>query len=475
VDIAVVGGGIVGLATAHRLKAAGRRVAVVEAGRLLEGTTGHTTAKLTAGHGLIYTHLERHFGRKKARAYVEANQWGIGEAERLAGELGVDCDFERKANVVYSEDEGDVDILRSEAAAAERAALKASFTTDLDLPYPVAGAVTVRGEAQYHPRKLLAPMAERLDGDGSHVFEDSRVTEIKEGSRCEVRAPAGVVRANHVVVATSMPILFRGLHFARAFPKRHYAIAGPAEHMPADMYISTESPPHSIRTVPVGAERLLLVLGESHPVGSEGDTEARFQRVASWASERFGLREVRYRWSAQDWYSADKVPLIGPISWLSRRTLVASGFGGWGMAPGLAASRLLSDLIEGNDNPWASLYSPRRAKLAALPKLTAENTRVGIRRTRDMIPRPARGVADLRPGEGGVVHSGGRRVAAYRDPQGNVHAVSPKCTHLGCEVAWNAAERSWDCPCHGSRFGVDGDVLNAPATKPLERMDNPER
>lgn len=474
VDVAVVGGGIVGVATAHRLKAAGRRVAVVEAGRVLEGTTGHTTAKLTAGHGLIYTHLERHFGRQKSLRYAEANEWGIAEVERLAGELGIDCDFERKANVVYSENESEIDQLREEASAAGRAGLNASFTEDLDLPYPVAGAVTVENEAQYHPRKLLAPMAQALPGDGSHVFEGTRVTAIDEGDR-EVRTAAGLVRAGHVVVATAMPILNRGLHFARAFPKRHYAIAGTAERMPKHMYISTESQPHSIRTVPVDGERLLLILGESHPVGAEQDTDTRFERLAAWASERFGLREVRYRWSAQDWYSADRVPLIGPISWLSRRTLVATGFGGWGMAPGIAASRLVTDLILGDDNPWATLYSPRRAKVAALPKLAAANTKVGIHWTRDRIPRPTRGVPDLRPGEGGVVRSGGQRVAAYRDPDGTVHAVSPRCTHLGCEVTWNAAERSWDCGCHGSRFGVNGEVLNAPATSPLKKLDTGER
>jgi glycine/D-amino acid oxidase-like deaminating enzyme/nitrite reductase/ring-hydroxylating ferredoxin subunit len=470
-DVAVVGGGIVGVATAHRLKAVGRSVAVVEAGRLLEGTTGHTTAKLTAGHGRIYTYLERQFGRKASRRYAEASEWGIAEVERLSRELNIDCDFERAANVVYSIDPGDIDDLRQEADTARRAGLDAAFTTEIDLPYPVTGAVTVEGEAQFHPRKLLLALADRVTGDGGHVFEASRVTSIRHGDPCEVRTQGGVVRARHVVVATQLPVLYRGLHFARAFPKRHYAIAGPADRMPPGMYISTETPPHSIRTVPADGERLLLVLGESHPTGQEKDTESRFGRVAEWAADRFGLREVRYRWSAQDWYSADRVPLIGPISWWSPRVLAAAGFGGWGMAPGIAASRVLSELILGEESEWASLFSPRRAKLGALPKLGAENAKVGMRWTRDRVPRPARTLADLEPDEGGIVRSGGRRVAAYRDANGTVHAVSPRCTHLGCEVAWNAAERSWDCPCHGSRFGVDGEVLNAPATSPLERVD----
>ena len=468
VDVAIVGGGIVGIATAHRLKEAGKRVAVLEAGRILEGTTGHTTAKLTAGHGLIYTHLERHFGRDGARRYAEASEWGIAEVDRLSRELDIDCDFERRANVVYTEEEGETQALREEAAAARRAGLETAFVEELDLPYPVAGAVQTSTEAQYHPRKLLLALAARIPGEGSSVHESSRVTSIRDASSCVVRTRDSHVEAKHVIVATNMPVLFRGLHFARSFPKRHYAIAGPAERMPEQMYLSTESSPHSIRTVPHFDERLLLVLGESHPAGKGGDTEKRYGRLSDWAAERFGLRDVRYRWSAQDWYSADRVPLIGPASSWTKRLLVATGFGGWGMAPGIAASRILTDLILGEENPWASLFSPQRAKLAALPKLAIENTKVAIRRTTDMVPRPVGSLKDLSPGEGGIVRAGGRRVAAYRDPAGNVHAVSSRCTHLGCEVAWNPAERSWDCPCHGSRFGTEGSVLNGPATDPLE-------
>jgi glycine/D-amino acid oxidase-like deaminating enzyme/nitrite reductase/ring-hydroxylating ferredoxin subunit len=468
VDVAIVGGGIVGIATAHRLKEAGKKVAVLEAGKILEGTTGHTTAKLTAGHGLIYTHLEKHFGRDGARRYAEASQWGISEVDRLSRELGIDCDFERRANIVYTEDAGEADSLREEAAAAARAGLTTSFVEDLDLPYPVAGAVQTSTEAQFHPRKLLLELAARIPGEGSGVHEASRVTDISGANPWVVRTDGSHVEAKHVIVATQMPVLFRGLHFARAFPKRHYAVAGPAEKMPEQMYLSTESTPHSIRTVPLFGERVLLVLGESHPVGKESDTEERYERLADWAAERFGLREVRYRWSAQDWYSADRVPLIGPASGRSPRVLVATGFGGWGMAPGIAAARILSDRILKIKNPWAKMFSPQRAKLAALGKLASENTKVAIRRTSDMIPRPVGGVGDLQPGEGGIARSGGRRVAAYRDPGGTVHALSNRCTHLGCEVAWNAAELSWDCPCHGSRFATDGEVLNGPATEPLK-------
>jgi glycine/D-amino acid oxidase-like deaminating enzyme/nitrite reductase/ring-hydroxylating ferredoxin subunit len=470
-DVAVVGGGIVGIATAYRLKEAGLRVSVVEADRILTGTTGHTTAKLTAGHGLIYTHLEKHFGEPDAKRYAEASEWGIAEVERLSTELGIDCDFERRANVVYSEEDGEIETLQEEAAAAERAGLAASFRDTLDLPYPVAGAVQVSGEAQYHPRKLLLELAARLPGDGSQIYESSRVTGIQDGNPCVLKTSAGRIEAKHVVLATNMSILHRGLLYARAFPKRHYVIAGPAEHMPDHMYLSTESSPHSIRTVPLFGERVLLVAGESHSVGEKNDTEACYRRLVDWATARFGLKEVQYRWSAQDWYSADKVPLIGPISPGSRRISTATGFGGWGMAPGIAASRILADRILETKNPWASLYSPRRAKLAAAPKLVEENTKVAIRRTADMLPLPAGSVKDLAPGEGDVVRYHGKKVAAYRDPAGHVHAVSAKCTHLGCDVEWNGAERSWDCPCHGSRFGTDGSVLSGPATKPLERRD----
>jgi Rieske Fe-S protein len=261
------------------------------------------------------------------------------------------------------------------------------------------------------------------------------------------------------------------MYFARAFPKRHYAVAGPAEHLPEGMYISTESSPHSVRTVPLYGERILLVLGESHSVGQERETDECYERLAEWARQRFGMKEIQYRWSAQDWYSADRVPMVGPISPSTRRIFTATGFGGWGMAPGIAAARILADMILGIANPWASLFTPRRAKVSAVPKLAAENAKVAVKRTTDMVPRPVGSIEDLAPGEGGIARLRGRRVAAYRDPSGHVHALSHRCTHLGCEVAWNSAERSWDCPCHGSRFGTDGDVLNGPATKPLDRLD----
>ena len=470
-DVAIVGGGIVGIATAYRLKQAGLRVSVIEADRIVTGTTGHTTAKLTAGHGLIYTHLEKHFGQADARRHAEASEWGIAEVERLSTELAIECDFERRANVIYTENEREVEPLREEAAAAKRAGLTASFLDEMDLPYPIAGAAQVSGEAQFHPRKLLLALANRIPGDGSQIYEGSRVTGIKDGNPCVVSTGGGRIEAKHVIVATSIPILFRGLYFARAFPKRHYVIAGPAEHLPQQMYLSTEPTPHSIRTVLLLGERILLVAGESHAVGHEKDTDARYRRLADWAAQRFGLREIQFRWSAQDWYSADKLPLIGPISPSSKRISTATGFGGWGMALGIAASRILSDRIRGEENPWASLYSPRRSKLSAVPKLVSENAKVAIRRTTDMLPLPSGGLKDIAPGEGAVVRHRGRLVAAYRDPGGRVHAVSHKCTHLGCDVEWNAAERSWDCPCHGSRFGTDGSVLNGPATKPLERRD----
>jgi glycine/D-amino acid oxidase-like deaminating enzyme/nitrite reductase/ring-hydroxylating ferredoxin subunit len=471
-DVAIVGGGIVGIATAYRLREAGLRVSLIEADRILRGTTGHTTAKLTAGHNLIYTHLEKHFGKEDSQRYAEASEWGIAEIERLSMELDIDCDFERRANVVYSEEQDGVRALEEEADAASRAGLDAVFIEELDLPYPVAGAVQVSGEAQFHPRKLLLGLAERIPGEGSAIYESSRVAEIHDGDPCVVETSDGRIEAKHVVVATNIPVMFRGMHFARAFPKRHYVIAGPAEHIPARMYISTESTPHSIRSVPHLGDRIMLFAGESHPVGKETETQERYERLREWATERFGLKEILYRWSAQDWYSADRVPLIGPISPTTRDVLTATGFGGWGMAPGIAASRILADRILGEKNPWVSLFSPRRAKVSSLPRLVAENTKVAIRRTTDMVPRLVGSIEDLEPGEGDIVRSRGRRVAAYRDPGGKVHAVSHRCTHLGCEVAWNAAERSWDCPCHGSRFGTDGGVLNGPATSPLKRVDS---
>ena len=470
VDVAVVGGGITGLMTALLLAETGSSVALLEAGRVASGVTGYTTAKVTSLHGLTYASLERTFGRSGARTYAEANEAGVSGIARLVKELGIDCDFESLPAFTYTEDAARVAEIEAEVEAAARAGLAASFTTDVDLPYPVQGAIRVDDQAQFHPRRYCLALAAAIRDRGGAVYENTRVLGVDPGVPCKLATEHGELPAAQVVVATHLPIFDRGGFFARTHPERSYALsatlAGPA---PLGMYLSADSPTRSVRPVTAGGREVLLG-GEGHKVGHEPDTRRRYETLERWARERFAVDEVTYRWSAQDYMPADGVPFIGPAGPGASRVFVATGFGKWGMSTAAVAAEILRDRIGGRDNPWAKFFdSTRIDPKGEARSVVKENVDVAKRFVGDRLrARGAPAATALPPGEGGICELDGERVAAFRDDDGRLHTVSPRCTHLGCFVDWNTAERSWDCPCHGSRFDPDGRVLQGPAVRPLE-------
>lgn len=480
VDVAVLGGGIAGVTTALLLKRAGASVALIESGRLGGGVTGYTSAKVSSGHGLIYDDLTSDFGAETAAIYAQANQAALTRIAEEVRQSGIDCDFRHKPAFVYAETVDDLESVEAEVEAARAAGLPVSFVGDVDLPWPVAGAIRYEHQAEFHPRRYLLALAKQIGGGGSRIFERTRVTAVTEGRPCVVQTERGDLSADHVVVATHFPILDRSLFFARMSPERSYVIAARASgEQPEGMYLSTESPSHSVRLHPApdGGEYLLLG-GESHKTGEGGSTTERYERLAAWGEGRFSIRSFTHRWSTQDNMPADGLPFIGRYAPRSQRLWVATGFRKWGMTNGTAAASILTDAILGRDNAWAEPFNPNRLNVrAAAPKLVKENANVGVHIVGDRITEALtrRGPGDLAPGEGAVVWQGRGQVAAYRDDGGTLHAVSPTCTHLGCRVVFNDAERSWDCPCHGSRFGVDGEVLQGPAVKTLaaEEIDDP--
>ncbi|HVE64836.1 MAG TPA: FAD-dependent oxidoreductase [Mycobacteriales bacterium] len=472
VDVAVLGGGIAGLTAARELQRAGRAVTVVEAGRILEGVTGNTTAKVSAQHGPVYADLVSLHGESKARLYADAQAAAL---EHIATS-GVDCDFTRVDSFVYSLDPAELAMLRREADAAASLGLPATYTTDVPLPYDVAGAVKFEGQGQFHPRKYLLALAEQITAAGGTILESTRALDVDDGSPCVVTTDRGVIRAHDVVVATHIPFLDRGLYFARAFPVRDYVIAAPISESsaPHGIFLSTESPTHSVRTTPYDGGLLLVVGGEGHFPGREESTDERYDALADWARESFGVSEIAYRWSTQDYTSADRVPFIGRLTSASRHIWTATAFGAWGMTNGTVAGLLLADLITDRDNPWREVFDPQRsgAWVEKTKTVVKENLAVAKELVGGYLAGPDVDSADeIAAGEAAVVRRGPAKTACYRDESGTLHAVSARCTHLGCIVGWNAAEKSWDCPCHGSRFDVDGAVLQGPAVEPLAPAD----
>ncbi|WP_369211868.1 FAD-dependent oxidoreductase [Streptomyces flavofungini] len=472
-DVVVIGAGMAGLSTAWELAKAGRHVVVVEADRVAAGVSGYTTAKLTAAHSLVYDRLRRTRGEQGARHYARSQQAAVERVASVADELGVDCDYETASALTFTTDPRQRQAFQDEAEAAAEAGLDARVVTDTDLPFPVSAAVEVAHQAQFHPRKYLLALADDIRARGGALYERTRVTGLTEGSPCKVTTERGAtVTAQNVVIATHYPVFDRALHFARLSPRRELVVAAPiaTAAAPQHMYITDDMGKRSIRSAPLDEDqRLLIVTGESFTPGT-GDTRERFRRLDAWMHEHFPVGATAYRWAAQDNDVSDGVPLVGPFHPGARHVHVATGFGGWGMSGGAMAGQLLASALTGTPPEWAGLYDPRRLfstlrEGSTLVKQQAEVARhfVGDRLKTSHVDV----VTDIPPGTGAVVRIEGRRCAVYRGEDGATHAVSARCTHLGCLVAFNEAETAWECPCHGSRFGINGEVLQGPAVRPL--------
>ncbi|MCP3138753.1 FAD-dependent oxidoreductase [Pyxidicoccus xibeiensis] len=475
VDVAIIGGGMAGLTTAWLLKRAGKRVAVLEMHRILSGQTGQTTAHLTELLDTPYATLARDFGDKGARLAASSSRAAIERIASLATELGIDCDFQRVPMYRYAETERELAELEREVAAAREAGLLATFTQDVPLPFPVKGAMRVEDQALFHPRKYLLGLADGIPGDGSYLFENTRVTEVHDGTPCRVVTERGTVTAAAVVEATTTPLNRVFMH-TKLYAYRTYAVAGPLEGpLEPGQYYDSQDPYHYIRTQPVDGRTYLIVGGEDHKVGSQEDTDRCFEALERFTLRRFPVKQLTHRWSGQVIEPADGLAYIGRNS-ASRHVYVATGFSGTGMTFGTLSGMILSDLILGRENPFAALYDATRVKPQAGAKdFIQENAEVAFRWVADRLAKPdGRKLADVAPGEAKVLEVDGKKVAVYREENGTTHAVSPVCTHLGCHVHWNGAERSWDCPCHGARYSPTGKVLNGPAVKDLPTQKLPD-
>jgi glycine/D-amino acid oxidase-like deaminating enzyme/nitrite reductase/ring-hydroxylating ferredoxin subunit len=466
-DVAVLGGGIAGLTTALLLKRDGARVVVLEGRRVGSGVTGCTTAKVTALQQTIYRQLRRRHGRDGAATYAQASLAGVELIAALAAEEGIECDLERRPAFTYAAEDDERSIVESEHDAASAAGLPVTFVEDVELPYPTHGAVRLDDQLQLHPVRYVQGLARAVHGNGSEVFEGSAVRTVDSEGPCHVHADGGTVTAQQVIVATHYPLLDRGLFFARLEPTRSYCIAaripGPP---PQGMSISAGKATRSVRSY---GEALVLG-GEGHITGARKAVPERYRQLEEFAREHWSATETTHRWSAQDPVSWDLLPVIGRYRPGSSRLFVASGFHKWGLSSATFGARIIADLTAGRDNPWAGRFNPTRIGVRGLPKLVEMNARVAGDLLGDrVIPARSRAASDLPAGQARVLRDGLGKTGVFRADDGALHAVSLRCTHLGCLLRFNGAERSWDCPCHGSRFDIDGTVLEGPATRPLER------
>ena len=365
------------------------------------------------------------------------------------------------------------DEIEREADAALTAGLPAAVVETRPSPSRPGPALAVADQAEFDSVDYVLGLARGLKPAGVRVYENSPVRGVSARRPFEVRTDGGTVTCDRVVVATGGAILDRSLVFARAHPERSYCIeAEIAGDPPTGMFISAGSETRSLRAHATADGERLIVGGEGHKVGQGDPHAARYERLEAFAREHFDVRRITHRWSAQDWITADGAPFVGASTPLGDGILIATGFAKWGMTAGTVAARTLAAQVRGEATPFGEAFRADRLKpVASMPSLVKENSNVGFHFFADRVAeRGGRPISELEPGEGGIVEADGRRAAGFRRRNGELVAVSARCTHLGCQVKFNDAEETWDCPCHGSRFAVDGTVIDGPATNPLERI-----
>ena len=463
-DVVIIGGGITGITLAALLSDAGRRVVVLEAARVGEGTTGHSTGNLYATVGELQA-LKSAWDVETARRVLRSREEAVNLVENIARRLPGDVSFHRVPQLIYAVDASAKDSVRAEHELVRTLGLACSFEAMPEVEVGVGPVLRIDNQAQFQPLAYVRALAQAISSVSCQIFENSAVLEIDHDAR-SARTARGTVRANEVVLATHTPKGIFGLH-AEMTVQREYAVAGSASSaaLPEAINWGRGGARHSARHVRTDRGHWLVVIGPEIKTGRH-DGEAERQKVEERAAALFGVTP-EFRWSAQNYKSPDLIPYIGRSRGVD--TLIATGFAADGLTYGTMAARLLADVITGRDSPWAELYSARRiTPVKSAPRIIEENVVVLKSFLQDYVTdRPHGRLEQVRPGTGGLVEHDGERVAAYRATDGSVTMLSPVCTHLKCLVHWNSAESSWDCPCHGSRFGVDGRVLEGPALEPL--------
>lgn len=471
-DVCIVGAGLTGITLAYLLKDTDLTVVLIDSDHVLSGTTAHTTAKITAQHDLIYHDLIQTFGEYYAKCYANAQREALQFISQTITTHHIDCQFEKKFSAIYTQNDESIPVFEKEYEAYQKLGLNGRLVETLDLPFPIKKALILEDQAQFNPLKYaVALLSEIKNCPRIQIYENTPAIDIKkrDSDLTVCTKPGYTIEAKKVIQTSHFPF-YDDLNFlfAKMEAQTSYLIACEGvKKMPKGMYLSYEQPTRSIRTY----ENYLLIGGEDHRTGTEKETTARYEALKNFAHHYFSPSQISHWWSTEDYDTVDRLPYIGQMQ-KDDQIFVATGFKKWGMTTATMAALLLKDLILERESPYTLLFHPKRQRVVPqLKNLIRYNAKTAFELIKGKL-KSVDEIGRLLPGEAITVKTEDGKYGIYKDNQNELWMVDITCPHLGCELSFNRAEQTWDCPFHGSRFKVTGEVVSGPAHCSLKPTKN---
>jgi glycine/D-amino acid oxidase-like deaminating enzyme/nitrite reductase/ring-hydroxylating ferredoxin subunit len=482
-DVCVIGAGISGLTSAYMLLKEGKTVTIIEDGPLAGGETARTTAHLASALDDMYCVLEQIHGEKGAKLAYESHRAAIDKIEEIVKTEGIDCDFSRLDGYLFASPEVEEADLKKELEAAQRVGfVGVEMVNSVPLfAFETGPAIKFPNQGQFHVMKYLLGLSVNIVLNGGKIFTHTKAINIEDGKLCKIETEKGfTITSKHVIVATNSPVNDVVTMHTKQAPYRSYAIGAiiPKGYFPRILLWDTQDPYHYVRIQENSSDEhtdILIVGGEDHKTGQEHNPEIAFEKLIAWSKERFPLiKSIPYRWSGQVMEPVDSLAFLGRNPG-GENVFIITGDSGHGMTHSTIGAMLITDLIMERPNEWEDIYSPSRISLLSTKEFLKENLNVAVQYLDWFKGDEVKTINDIEPGSGAVIRKGLKKIAVYKDPMGNISQCSAVCTHLGGVVRWNNLEKSWDCPCHGSRYNTEGRVLNGPAVENLELIEQKER
>lgn len=475
VDICIIGAGITGITCGYELSKLGYTVSIIEKNEIGSGTTGRTTGKITSQHDSFYNYLEESFGIDTAKKYLEANEKAINKIEDRIKNENIECDFERLNSYIYTTKKEEINLMEKEFKTLKKLKYECEYITKLDLPFKIEGGICFKNQAQFHPIKYINGLAKYIEEKGNKIYTHTIAKEIKKSNeKYIVETDKFSIPASYIIIASHYPFLkVKGLYSAKMYQSMSYLIAiETKKQLPSGMYISVSNPNITIRRTKYNEKDVLLIGGGDNKTGKEVTYEETYGRLEKFAREYYPDAKILAKWNAQDCITLDKLPYIGQASNLLPNVYVATGFKKWGMTLSSVAVDIIVDDIRGRKNEYKDIFLSSRIQPIKnheeMKNMLVDSSKalvINKLKEKDIVEKK------VKKETGGIIEINGRKIGIYKDEKGEIYSVNPKCTHLGCLLVWNQVEKTWDCPCHGSRFDYKGKNIVEPAYDDLDIID----